>query len=95
MITTGVGGLSQIRRNRASVGISVADPNPDVCIGSPGSGSRSISKGYGSGSFYHHAINCRKTLIPTVLRLLFDFLSLKNDVSVASKCNKQKNFEKK
>jgi hypothetical protein len=31
----------------------------------------------------------RKTLIPTVLRLLFDFLSLKNDVNVVSKSNMQ------
>ncbi len=34
----------------------------------------------------------RKTLIPTVLWLLFDFLSLKNDVTVHSKSNKQKSF---
>ncbi len=32
------------------------------------------------------------TLIPTVLRLLFDFLSLKNYVNVPSKSNRQKNF---
>jgi hypothetical protein len=31
-------------------------------------------------------------LIPTVLRLIFDFLSLKNDVNVPSKSYKQKNF---
>jgi hypothetical protein len=31
---------------------------------------------------------------PTVLRLLFDFLSLKNDVIVPSKSNKHKNFLK-
>jgi hypothetical protein len=37
----------------------------------------------------------KKTLTPTVLRLLFDFLSLKNDVNVPSKSNKQKNFAKK
>jgi hypothetical protein len=34
----------------------------------------------------------RKTLIPTVFLLLFDFLSLKNDVIVPSKSNKQKIF---
>ncbi len=34
----------------------------------------------------------RKTLIPTVLRLLFDFLSLKNYVNVPSISNKQKNL---
>ncbi len=33
----------------------------------------------------------RKTLIPTVLWLLYDCLSLKNDVNVAGKSNKQKN----
>ncbi len=43
----------------------------------------------GSGSFYHKAKIVRKTLIPTVLLLLFDFLSLKN---VPPKSNKQKNF---
>ncbi len=47
-----------------------------------------------SGSFYNQAKVVRKTLIPTVLRLLFYFLSLKNDVSVASKCNKQKTYKK-
>ncbi len=31
-------------------------------------------------------------MIPTVLWLLFDFLSLKNDVIVPSKSNKQKYF---
>jgi hypothetical protein len=34
------------------------------------------------------------TLIPTVLRLLFDFLSLKNDVNVPSLSNTQKIFLK-
>ncbi len=32
----------------------------------------------------------RKTLIPTVLCLFFDFLSLKNDVNVPSNSNRQK-----
>jgi hypothetical protein len=36
----------------------------------------------GSGPFFHQAKIVRKTLIPTVLRLLLDFLSLKNDVNV-------------
>jgi hypothetical protein len=42
------------------------------------SGSRSgyISERYGSGSFYHQAKVVRKTLIPTVFWVLFDFLSL-------------------
>ncbi len=33
-------------------------------------------------------------MIPSVLRLLYDFLSLKNHVKEPSKTNKQKNFEK-
>ncbi len=48
----------------------------------------------GSGSFYHKIKIVRKTLIPmipTVMRHLYDFLSLQNDVNVPSKCNKQKN----
>ncbi len=46
----------------------------------------------GSGSFYHQARIVRKTLIPNVLWLLCDVLSLKNDVNVPlpSKSNKQK-----
>jgi hypothetical protein len=36
----------------------------------------------------------RKTLIPTVLRLLLDFLSLKNDVNVPSKVVSRKTFFK-
>ncbi len=34
----------------------------------------------------------RKTVIPTVFRLLHDFLTLNKDVNVASKSNKQNNF---
>jgi hypothetical protein len=61
------------------------DPNPDPYVfGPPGYRSGSISQrhGSGSGSFYHQTKIVRKTLIPTVLLLLFDFLSLKNDVNV-------------
>jgi hypothetical protein len=36
-----------------------------------------------------------KTLIPTFFLLLFDFLSLKNDINVHSKSNKQKNCVEK
>ncbi len=57
---------------------SVPDPNldPDPHVfGPPGSGS--TSQRYGSGSFYHQAKIVRKTLIPIVLWLLLDFLSLK------------------
>ncbi len=52
-----------------------------------GSGSISQRHGSGSGSFHHRAKIVRKTLIPTVLSLIFDFLSLKNDVNVLSKSN--------
>jgi hypothetical protein len=53
---------------------SVADPDPYV-FGPPGSGTGSISQSDGSGSvsFYHQAKIVRKTLIPTFLRLLYDF----------------------
>jgi hypothetical protein len=73
---------------------SVAEPNPDPpdprVFGLPGSGSGSTSQRYGSGSgsFYHHAKTVRKTLIP-IFVTLFEFLSLKNDVNVASKSHKQ------
>jgi hypothetical protein len=63
------------------------DPDPHV-IGPPGFGS--TSQRYGSGSFYHHPKIVRKTLIPSIFATLFDFLSLKNDVNVPSKSNKQK-----
>jgi hypothetical protein len=39
-------------------------------------------------AIYHLAKIVRKTLIPAVLWLLLDFLSLKNDVNVSSKSNK-------
>ncbi len=39
-------------------------------------------RGSGSGSIHHQAKIVRKTLISTVLWLLHDFLSLKNDVNV-------------
>ncbi len=77
---------------------TVADPNPDpdppepYVFGHPGSGSGSISQRYGSGSFYHKAKTVKLTnLIPTVCDFFY-FLSLKNDVNVPSKSNKQKNF---
>jgi hypothetical protein len=56
-------------------------PDPYV-FGSPGSGY--VSMRYRSGSVYHQAKIVRKTFIPTVLSLLHDFLSLKNDVNLAS-----------
>ncbi len=50
--------------------VSVADPDPSVS-GPPGSGS--VSRRYGSWSFYHQAKIVRKTLISTVLWYLYDF----------------------
>jgi hypothetical protein len=49
-----------------NVRFSVVDPDPNI-FGPPGSGSISTR----SGSFNHQAKIVRKTLIPTVLRLLF------------------------
>ncbi len=72
----------------------VAGADPYV-FGPPGSGSiiQRYGSGSGSGSFYHQAKIVRKPLISTVLWLLHDFLSLKNDdVNVPSKSNMQKNF---
>ncbi len=49
------------------------------------------------GSFYHQVKIVRKTLIRTVLLLLFDFylfIFLKNDVNVPSKSKRQKHFLK-
>jgi hypothetical protein len=45
-----------------------------------------------TGSLYQQANMVRKNLIPTVLSLSYDFLSLKNYVNVPSKSNGQKNF---
>ncbi len=74
---------------------SVPYPNPDPpdphVFGPPGSGS--ISQRYGSGSTNQQAKIVRKTLIPTVLWLLLDFLSLKNYVNVPSKSNKKTFFK--
>jgi hypothetical protein len=53
-----------------------------LAFGPPASGSGSISQRHGSGSFYYPADLVRKNLIPTVLLLLIDFLSLQNDVNV-------------
>ncbi len=67
--------------------IKTCYPSDPYVFEPPGSGS--ICQRHGSGSFYHQAKIVRKTLIPTVLLLLFDFLSLENDVNVPSKSNKQ------
>jgi hypothetical protein len=65
---------------------SFADPDPSdlYVFGPPGSGS--INQRYGMDPDPSHlAKKVRKTLIPTVLQLLFDFLSLENDVQWAHK----------
>ncbi len=78
------------------ISTSVPDPDPSDphVFGAPGSGSTSQRYGSGSdsgsGPFYHHAKIVRKTLIPAILWLFLIFLSLKNDVNVPSKSNKQK-----
>ncbi len=66
---------------RIRIFLSLLDPDPDPLV-----------RGSGSGSFYHQVKIIRKTLIPTVLWLLFEFFSLKSVVNVPSKSNKQKNF---
>ena len=53
------------------------DPNPDPDLPDP-----HVFGPLGSGSFYHQAKIVRKTLILTVLWLLLDFLSFKNNVNV-------------
>ncbi len=75
---------------------SVADPDPYV-YGPPESESWSISQRYDPDPDppIIEAKIVRKTLIPTVLWLLFDFLSLKNDVNIPSKSNKQKTFKRR
>jgi hypothetical protein len=50
--------------------------------------------GFGSRSFHHTAKRVIKTLISTVLWLLNDVLSLKNDINVSSKSNKPKKTKK-
>ncbi len=88
--------LINLEQKILTLGNSVADPEPDpypYLFGPPGSGSNSTRSG--SGSFYHQAKIVRKTFIPAVLFLLYNLLSLKNNVNVASKSNKQKNLDKK
>ncbi len=72
---------------------SVADPDPSdpYVFGPPGSVSGSISQRHGSGFFYRQAKIVRKTMIPTVLLILFDFLSLKNYLNVPPKINNHNN----
>jgi hypothetical protein len=81
-------------------GYSVPDPDPPDphVFGPPGTGSGSISQMFGSGSGsisqMYESGSGFFNMIPTVLGLLLDLLSLKNDVNVRSKSNMQKNFFK-
>ncbi len=58
--------------------LGLLDPDPDPLV-------RSMDPD-------HKAKIVRNTLVSAVLRLLFDFLSLKNDVNVPLKSNKQENL---
>ncbi len=58
----------------------------------PWSGSAGQRNRSGSRSSHHQAKTLRKPLISTLLWLLYEFLSVKNDVNVASKSNKQKHW---
>ncbi len=64
----------QIRRIR----IFLVLPAPSAS----GSVSHKYGSGSGSGSFHHQAKIARNNLISTVLWLLYNFLSLKNDVNI-------------
>jgi hypothetical protein len=75
----------RIRIRRILTFLGLLDPHPDPLI-----------RGLDPDPVpYCQAKIVRKTLIPTVLLLVLDFLSLKNDVNVPSKSNKQKNCIKK
>ncbi len=77
-------------------GYSVPDPPDPHVFEPPGNGSGSVSQMYGSGSGsisqMYESGSGFFYMIPTVLWLLLDFLSLKNDENVPSKSNQQKNF---
>ncbi len=80
----GGGTRLQDRPENEIISSSVADPDPYIFWASR---IRIHSTRYGSGSFHHQAKIVRKTLIPSVLGLLYNFISLKNDVNVSSKSN--------
>ncbi len=61
-------------KSSSNIFCSVGDPDPCV-LEPPGSGS--VIQQFGSGSFDHQAKIVIKTLIPTVLWLLYDFLYLR------------------
>ncbi len=68
----------RIRRIRMFLGLPHPDPNPVVGDTDPDPDPSIIKQ------------KVRKTLIPSVLRLLYDFLSLTNYVNVALKSKKKK-----
>jgi hypothetical protein len=69
---------------------SVAD-----VFGPPGSEAGSVSQRYGSGFGPFCRKNSKKKFVSYSFLTFYDFLSVKNDVNVPSKSNKQKNLEKK
>jgi hypothetical protein len=70
-------------------------PNPDPhAFRPPGSRSTSQKDPDPDPYLYHQEKIVRKTLIPTVLCLLLDFLSLKNDVNLPSKVISKKTLFK-
>jgi hypothetical protein len=71
--------FSAVLRIRILVFLGLLDPDPDPLV-----------ERDRSGSFYHQAKILRKSLVPTISWLLYDFLSLKNKVNVPSKSNKTK-----
>jgi hypothetical protein len=71
--------LSYLQCCRSRILLFLGLPDPDPLV-----------RGTDPDPFIIKQKKVRKTLIPIVLRLLYDFLSLKNDVNVALKSNKQK-----
>jgi hypothetical protein len=89
---------SQILEGGPCLISSVADPDPNPdspdphVFGPHGSGSGSISQRVWIRILLSLSKFSKKKLDFYSLRLLFDFLSLKNYVEVPSKSNKQENF---
>jgi hypothetical protein len=70
---------------------SVADPDPIIRGTAPDPAPDSAPN---TDPYIIKQKELKKTLIPTVLLLFYDFLSLKNDVNGHSKSNKQKTLKK-
>ncbi len=66
---------------------SVADPDPYPYVFGPHKSGSVVCTRYTDPDYSIIKQNSKKTLIPTVLWLLYDFLSLKNGVNEASKSN--------